>query len=146
MKHEDPGAPGEDALFIATVNGRVARCEVVAGLDGVAEAFLQAAWSGAAGVMPEGLAALHASLRDPAAWAVHGVGDGQPFWHWWAGLGEGSISFQRLTAPLPVAEGQGPAPAMVAASLRACAAELRLAAQQAGGSLRILPGTGAEQA
>ena len=144
MKHEDPGAPGEDALFIATVNGRVARCEVVAGLDGVAEAFLQTAWSRAAQAMPEELAALHASLGDPAAWAGHGAGDGQPFWHWWAGLGDGSVSFQRLTAPLPAIAREGPAPAVMAASLRACAAELRLAARQAGGSLHLLPEDGAK--
>lgn len=143
MRHEDPDTPDIDTLFIATVNGRAARCEIVAGLEGVAEAFLQAAWSRAADAMPEDLAALHASLRDPAAWAPHGLGDGRPFWHWWAGLGDGSISFQRLTAALPAAGGEGPAVAV--AALRACAAELRLAAQQAGGGRRIGPGTGVEQ-
>jgi hypothetical protein len=46
-------------------------------------------------------AAAIASLDDPEAWAVHGSGDGRPFWHWWLGYDGGSATLQRLTEPLP---------------------------------------------
>ena len=108
-------APEAGALFVVTVNGPIARSEVVAGLDGVREAFLQAVWRGPRDAVPDDLGANLASLGDPAAWAAHGRGDGRPFWHWWLGFGDGSVSVQRVTAPLPAdpraaAAGRGGSP------------------------------------
>ena len=85
--------------------------------------------------MPDDLGAHLAALGDPAAWAAHGRGDGRPFWHWWLGLGGGSVSVQRVTGPLPAdpraareaAERAGRLK-RAAAALSACAAELRAAA------------------
>lgn len=145
MDQEQEGAaPGADALFVVTVNGPAARAEIVAGLDGVREAFLQAVWRGPRSAVPDDLAAHLASLGDPGAWAEHGRGDGQPFWHWWLGLEDGSVSVQRVTGPPPVV---APAAGEVAeraewlrrtaVSLAACAAELRAAAGQRGEALRI---------
>ena len=139
-------APEADALFVVTVNGPAARSEVVAGLDGVREAFLQAVWSGPRSAVPDDLGAHLASLGDPAAWAAHGRGDGRPFWHWWLGFGDGSVSVQRLTVPLPAdpraaAEAAGRAERLrrAAADLAACAADLRAAAAAGRGesSLRL---------
>ncbi|MFC7739560.1 hypothetical protein ACFQX4_28405 [Roseomonas sp. GCM10028921] len=84
MKDEERGAtaPNEDTLFVVTVNGEGARCELAIGLDGVNEAFLRAFWSRPGEALPQELAESLASLRDPVAWALHGAGDGRPFWHW----------------------------------------------------------------
>ena len=110
-------APEADALFVVTVNGPAARSEVVAGLDGVREAFLRAVWRGSRDAVPDDLGAHLASLDDPEAWAAHGHGDGRPFWHWWLGFGDGSVSVQRVTGPLP--------------------ADPRAAAGRSGGPLRL---------
>lgn len=104
-EEEGAAAPDRKTLFVVTVNGVGARSELAAGLDGVQEALLRALWSGLGEVLPHDLAGHLASLRDPAAWVPHGEGDGQPFWHWWAGLGDNSVSIQRLTGPVPVAPG-----------------------------------------
>lgn len=128
-------APEADAPFVVTVNGPAARSEVVAGLDGVREAFLQAVWRGPRDAVPDGLGAHLASLGDPAAWAAHGSGDGRPFWHWWLGLDDGSVSAQRVTGPVPAGHGAAAGAAeraerlaRAAEALAACAAELRAAA------------------
>lgn len=141
---EGTGAPGADALFVVTVNGPAATSEVVAGLDGVREAFLRAVWRGPRDAAPDDLGAHMASLGDPAAWAVHGRGDGRPFWHWWLGLRDGSVSVQRVTGTLPAdphaeaeAEERAERLRQAAAALAACAAELRAAAGRGGGQRRI---------
>ncbi len=133
--------PEAGASFVVTVNGPLAGSEVVAGLDGVREAFLRAVWRGPRGAVPDDLGAHLASLGDPVAWAAHGRGDGRPFWHWWLGLKDGSVSVQRLTAPLPTApraaaEAAGRAERLrrAAADLAACAAELRAVAAGRGES------------
>ena len=141
-------APEADAPFVVTVNGPAARSEVVAGLDGVREAFLQAVWRGPRDAVPDDLAAHLASLGDPAAWAAHGRGDGRPFWHWWLGLEDGSVSVQRVTGPFPTgpraaAEAAGRTERLerAAAALAACATELRAAAAgRGGGPLRLTLG------
>ncbi|HEY8614583.1 MAG TPA: hypothetical protein VIL69_25245 [Roseomonas sp.] len=140
MSDGEEGAAAHDTetLFIITVNGRAARCELVAGLDGVHDAFLRTVWSGPGEAMPHEFSGHLESLRDPAAWAVHGEGDGLPFWHWWAGLGDNSVSVQRLTVPVPLGPRAGAALEQAAAALRGCAAELRLAAREAGGPLPFL--------
>lgn len=141
---EGTAAPAPDALFVVTVNGPAARSEVVVGLDGVREAFLRAVWRGPRDAAPDDLGAHLASLGDPAAWAAHGRGDGRPFWHWWLGLRDGSISVQRVTGALP-ADPRAEADAgeraerlrQAAAALAACAAELRVVAGRGGEPLRI---------
>jgi hypothetical protein len=135
-------APEACAPFVVTVNGPAARSEVVAGLDGVREAFLQAVWRGFRGAAPDDLGAHLASLGDPAAWAAHGRGDGRPFWHWWLGFEDGSVSVQRVTGPLPAdpraAAERAERLRRAAADLAACAAELRAAAAGRGeGPLRL---------
>lgn len=134
-------APQAEAAFIVTVNGPAARSEVVAGLDGVRGAFLRAVWHGPRDAVPDDLDAHLAELGDPAAWAKHGTGDGRPFWHWWLGLKDGSVSVQRVTGPLPhgpwaasEAEERAERLRRAAAALAACAAELRAAAAGRGES------------
>lgn len=138
MGEEAGGAavPEAEALFVVTVNGPAARSDVVAGIEGVREALLRAFWSGtrdaAAAAPPDGFAAGMESLGDPAAWAAHGGGDGRPFWHWWLGLGDGSVSVQRVTGRLPAdpraaadAAGRAERLRRASAALADCAAELR---------------------
>ena len=144
MGDEGEGAavPEAEALFAVTVNGPAARSDIVAGLEGVREALLRAFWRGPRdGPAPDGLAAGLASLADPAAWAGHGRGDGRPYWHWWIGLGDGSVSVQRVTGPLPAdpreAAGRAERLRRAAADLAACAAELRAAAGRGGRPLRL---------
>ncbi len=140
----DADAPEAHAPFLVTVNGPAARSEVAAGLDGVREAFLQAVWRGRRDAVPDDLGAHLAALGDPAAWAAHGRGDGRPFWHWWLGFGDGSISVQRVTEPIPAdpraAAGTAERAAELrraAAALAACAAELRAATGRSEGPLRL---------
>ena len=134
---KDTAVPEADAVFVVTVTGPSAWAEVVSGLDGVRGAFLQAVWRGPREAVPDDLGAHLASLADPGAWAAHGRGDGRPFWHWWLGLEDGSVSVQRLTAPLPadphaLAQAAHRASRLkrTAAALAACAAELRVAVTQ----------------
>jgi hypothetical protein len=139
MTEEEEGeaAPTRETLFVVTVNGMRARCELVAGLDGVQEALLRALWSGPGEALSQDLAGHLASLREPAVWALHGEGDGRPFWHWWAGLGDNSVSIQRLTGPVAAAPSANRALHEAAAALASCAAELRSAVQHARGPLRL---------
>ena len=141
---DNPVPPEAEALFVVTVNGPAAGAEVVPGLEAAREAILRAVWRGAQGAAPEDLGARLEALDDPGAWVPHGLGDGRPFWHWWAALGEGSVSVQRITLPLPedprVRADQSAGLRRTAAALAACAEELRQAAQAADGSLRFLQG------
>ena len=141
----EPLPSGTPALFVVTIQGVVASAEVVEGLTGVGEALLRAAWRGSREAVPDDLAALLASLEDPAVWAAHGRGDGRPYWHWWGRLGDGSVAVQRLTAtPLggtadaPEESVASPAPG-VAAALAECAAELRTLAAGQGRRFRLGP-------
>ena len=139
MRDEERGAsiPDGSTMFVVTVNGEGARCDLVIGLEGVHEALLRALWSGPREALPRDLAEHLASLREPAAWAVHGAGDGQPFWQWWAGLGERSVSVQRLTGPMPVVPSAKVALQEAATALISCAADLRRAIEHGRGTLRI---------
>ena len=129
--------PDESTIFVVTVNGEGARCDLAVGLEGVQEVVLQALWSGPREALPRDLAECLASLREPAAWAVHGAGDGHPFWHWWAGLGERSVAVQRLTGPVPASPSTRAALSEAATALISCAAELRMALEHGRGALRI---------
>ncbi len=122
-----PAAPPAEAaaLFLVTVNGAEARAEIAAGLDAVRDLILRVLWSGAREVEPAALDRMMAGLDDPAAWAAHGTGDGRPFWHWWAGFGNGSVAVQRLTGHLPAEAWPAAARTQAAASLLHCAAALR---------------------
>jgi hypothetical protein len=124
MKDEEQGAaaPGGDTLLVVTVNDEAARCEVAVGLDSVHESVLRALWSRPRETMPRDLAERLASLRNPAAWAAHGEGDGQPFWHWYAGLGDNSVSVQRPTGPVPAVAGAEVALHEAAVALASCEA------------------------
>jgi hypothetical protein len=139
MRDEERSAtiPDGSTMFIVTVNGEGARCDLAVGLEGVHEALLRALWSGPREALPRDLAEYLASLREPAAWAVHGAGDGQPFWHWWAGLGDRSVAVQRLTGPVPAAPSAKVTLRETATALASIAAELRLAVEQRRGASRI---------
>lgn len=134
MPNEDgpPPLPQPSSLFAVTVNGPNASAEIVWGLEGVREAVLRVVWRQGRGVIPRDIEGHLERLEDAAAWSDHGVGDGQPYWHWWLGLQDGSVSVQRITAPLPaeparVAEGIGCRARLARATeeLVACGAELR---------------------
>jgi hypothetical protein len=141
--------PEADALFVVTVNGPAAAAEIVQGLEEVREAFLRCIWRGPRDAVPDDLDRQLASLEDAAAWAVHGQGDGKPFWHWWTGFADGSVSVQRITAALP-AEDAGAAGRSAGVDPAACAAALREAARQlaeaalAVGQARRFAGTSAQ--
>lgn len=131
--------PGAGVLFLVTLNGPASRSEVVAGLGGVRDALLRAVLHGPRDAVPDDLDGRLASLGDPAAWAVHGRGDGEPFWHWWTGFEQGSMSAQRISVPLATGPHAAPGAAegasrakRAAASLAACAAELRAMAGTGG--------------
>jgi hypothetical protein len=141
VKDAEKGSTASDkeTLFVVIVNGGKARCEIAVGLEGVHDALLRALWSPLGEALPQDLAECLASLQDPAAWIVHGNGDGRPFWHWWAGFGDTSVSVQRLTGAVPSVPSERVALRTAATALVSCASELRLAVQYARGSLRILP-------
>lgn len=133
--------PEAEAPFLVITNGPRAGAQVVEGIGGVQAAFLRILWSGPRDAVPNDLAALVASIEDPSAWASHGPGngpgDGRPYWHWQAGLPDGSICAQRITEPLPpdpqrAAEARRRAAALgkARAGLAECAASLRREAGQ----------------
>ncbi len=133
MPNEDASPlPQPSSLFVVTVNGPNAGAEVVRGLEGVRDAVLRVVWREGRGEVPRDIEGHLARLEDAVAWSDHGAGDGQPYWHWWLGLQDGSVSVQRITAPLPaeparVAEGSECRArlARAAEELAACGAELR---------------------
>ena len=133
MPNEDGSPPPPpSSLFAVTVNGPNASAEIVRGLEGVREAVLRVVWREGREAIPRDIEGHLARLEDVVAWSDHGVGDGQPYWHWWLGLQDGSVSVQRITAPLPaeparVAEGIECRARLVRAAeeLAACGAELR---------------------
>jgi hypothetical protein len=143
--------PEAEALFLVITNGPRAGAQVVAGVAGVQAAFLRILWRGPREAVPNDLAALAASVEDPAAWAAHGPGngpgDGRPFWHWQTGLPDGSVSAQRITEPLPL-DPRAAAEAMrrsaafgkAMAELADCAAILRREARRDTETLRLTSG------
>ncbi len=134
-------------MFVVILNAAAsaaARAEIVAGLEGVRDSLLRGVWAGAGEALaPADLAALLAALEDPASWLGHGIGDGRPYWHWWAPLGAGSVSVQRLTAMLPAQIRATAAMRDAATALAGCAEELRGLAS-ARGAARFALAAGAE--
>jgi hypothetical protein len=89
--------PEAKSCFVLIIQGTLPWAGVVEGIEGVREALLRILWTDPEQALIKDVAAAIASLNDPAAWAPHGSGDGRPFWHWWLGYEEGSITVQRLT-------------------------------------------------
>lgn len=130
-------APEAAARFVIIIQGAAPKAGIVEGIEGVKNALLQHLWKEPGVAVLDQAATLIGSIEDPAAWAVHGSGDGQPFWHWWLGYEGGSVTVQRLTEPLPPRLDAGllrSAIADAANALAGCAQDLRqLAGQDAGG-------------
>lgn len=130
-------APEAAARFVVIIQGTAPRAGIVEGIEGVKNALLQHLWKEPGVAVLDQAAALIGSIEDPAAWAVHGSGDGRPFWHWWLGYEGGSVTVQRLTEPLPARLDAGllrSAIADAADALAGCARDLRqLAGEDAGG-------------
>lgn len=122
------GAAEAAAWFVVIIQGPAPRACVVGGIEGVTEAVLRAVWQEPAEAGMDEVAALLAALRDPDAWALHGAGDGRPYWHWWFGGPGGSVTVQRLTEVLPLQERGAVLRGALAEAVHAlagCAQELR---------------------
>ena len=128
--------PEGAARFVVIVQGAKPWAGLAEGIEGVKETLLRVLWNDPAGALLGEVAAVIASLDDPEVWAVHGAGDGLPYWHWWCGYEGGSITVQRLTDPLPL-----PADAVLLRAaladaigpLEDCAQDLRRIAASGGG-------------
>jgi hypothetical protein len=94
-------APEAGGCFVVILQGSSSMAGVVEGIEGVKEFLLRALWRDPGGAVLDEVAAIVSSLEDPEAWAVHGPGDGRPYWHWWMGYEGGSVTVQRLTEELP---------------------------------------------
>ncbi|MBX6740516.1 MAG: hypothetical protein IRY87_00540 [Acetobacteraceae bacterium] len=128
--------PEAAARFVIIIQGTAPKASIVEGIEGVKDALLQHLWKEPGAAVLDQAANLIGSIEDPAAWAVHGAGDGRPFWHWWLGYEGGSVTVQRLTEPLPPRLDNDllrSAIADAANALAACAQDLRqLAGTDAG--------------
>src|SRR4051812_47160557 len=89
--------PEARSRFVLIIQGFPPWAGVVEGIEGVKEALVRILWVDPQQVLLKDVEAAIASLDDPAAWALHGSGDGRPYWHWWLGYEGGSITVQRLT-------------------------------------------------
>jgi hypothetical protein len=104
------GAEGMEAVqqpaerFVVILQGAIAWAGLAEGVEGVKDTLLRVLWSNPGGAVLGEVAAILDSLDDPAAWAVHGAGDGRPYWHWWLGYDGGSVTVQRLTEPTTLAD------------------------------------------
>ena len=101
MAPNSEGKPEAVACFVLIIQGSTTWAGVVQGIEGVKEALVQSLWKDPRRAVLEEVAAILASLDEPATWEVHGSGDGRPYWHWWFGYEGGSVTVQRLTEPLP---------------------------------------------
>jgi hypothetical protein len=129
-------APVAGGRFVVTLQGSPSMAGVVEGIEGIKEFLLRILWRDPGGALLDEVAAVLSSLEDPQAWAVHGPGDGHPYWHWWMGYEGGSITVQRLTEELP-AQPQAP-------GLRAALSEAVAALADCVQDLQSLAGTGQE--
>lgn len=101
MAPNSEGKPEAVACFVLIIQGSTTWAGVVEGIEGVKEALVQILWKDPGRAVLEEVAAILASLDEPATWKAHGSGDGRPYWHWWFGYEGGSVTVQRLTEPLP---------------------------------------------
>ena len=89
------------SCFVVIMQGLGPWAGVVEGIEGVREALTRVVCNDPEQHLFQEVATAIASLDHPEAWAVHGSGDGRPFWHWWLGYDGGSVTVQRLTGSLP---------------------------------------------
>jgi hypothetical protein len=101
MTPNSEGKPEAVACFVLIIQGSTTWAGVVEGIEGVKEALVRSLWQDPDRAVLEEVAAILASLDEPATWEAHGSGDGRPYWHWWFGYEGGSVTVQRLTEPLP---------------------------------------------
>jgi hypothetical protein len=101
MAPNSEGKPEAVACFVLIIQGSTTWAGVVEGIEGVKEALVRSLWKDPDRAVLEEVAAILASLDEPATWEAHGSGDGRPYWHWWFGYEGGSVTVQRLTEPLP---------------------------------------------
>jgi hypothetical protein len=101
MAPNSEGKPEAVACFVLIIQGSTTWAGVVEGIEGVKEALVRSLWQDPDRAVLEEVAAILASLDEPATWEAHGSGDGRPYWHWWFGYEGGSVTVQRLTEPLP---------------------------------------------
>ncbi len=125
---------GTPERFVVISQGMTPWAGLAEGLDGVKETLLRLLAGDPAEALLGEVAAAIASLDDPAAWAVHGAGDGRPYWHWWHGHEGGSVTVQRLTEATPARAD--------AARLRAALADTVAALTDCAQDLRRLAGAG----
>lgn len=92
--------PEAGACFTVILQGATTWAGVVKGIEGAKETLRRLLLEGCNTMILEGISDALVSMDDQTAWAVHGTGDGRPFWHWWLGYEGGSVTVQRLTAPL----------------------------------------------
>lgn len=104
---EPAGIPEAEAPFVLIVQGAAPWAGVVEGIEGVRDALSRILRGDPERAVLGEVAAILAALGSPATWRAHGEGDGRPFWHLWFGVEGGSVTVQRLTAPLPAAADLG---------------------------------------
>ena len=92
--------PEAEACFTVTLQGTTTWAGVVKGIKGAKEALCRLLLEGHNAMSLDGISGALESIDDQTAWTVHGSGDGRPYWHWWLGYEGGSVTVQRLTAPL----------------------------------------------
>ena len=120
--------PEAAARFVVTIHGEAAVACLVEGGAGVREFLLQRLWTDPGEAVLDEVAAALRSLDEPEAWAVHGRGDGRPFWHWWLGYAGGAVAAHPPTVapPHPPADDAlRTALADAVGALAECAAALR---------------------
>ena len=79
------GTPGAKNCFVLIIQGSQPWAGVVDGIEGVKESFVRISRNDPDQMLLLDVAAAIASLDKPEAWAMHGAGDGRPYWHWWFG-------------------------------------------------------------
>jgi hypothetical protein len=92
--------PEAEGCFTVILQGSTTWAGVVKGIEGVKETLQRLLFKRCHGMTLEEISDTLVSMADQTAWAEHGIGDGRPYWHWWLGYEGGSVTVQRLTAPL----------------------------------------------
>jgi hypothetical protein len=100
MAPVDGSVPEAEACFTVILQGSMTWAGVVKGVAGVKETLQRLLCRGCNTMPLDQISDALVSMDDQTAWAVHGTGDGRPYWHWWLGYEGGSVTVQRLTAPL----------------------------------------------
>ena len=94
---DTPRALKANGCFVLIIQGATPWAGVLKGIEAVKDALVRTLWRDPERAVLGEVAALLASLDDPASWLTHGSGDGRPHWHWWIGFEGGSATVQRLT-------------------------------------------------